>query len=159
MDNNNQTTTQTNPGPEIHNKESHRSLHRAAIIGGTVGGVAVLILVALGLGYLRRRSRHYRLNSDGSEIHTEAYPFPTSESPQTILPSKMQEARLHSVVTPGINNFTIDIMDGRGGSSRSRASGAQPHIEDLLVEVEGLRREVRDLRAGEVEPPPTYYTT
>ena len=156
MVDNNQTTNQTTR--TAHNEKSR---HRAAIIGGTAGGVIALILVVLALGYIRyrRQSQNCHLDSDGSEIHAEAVPFPASESPRTILTSKTQGATSRPVATPSVNNPTIDVLNGREGSTGSRVYVVRPHFESLLVEVEDLRREVQVLRAGQVEPPPTYCTT
>ena len=153
-------TDQTSPDPKLHAEESNWPQRRAGIIGGIIGGAAAFMLIALGLGRLKHRRRNQKryLDSDGPEIRTEADPFPSSHHLRTVLPLKMRGAQSRPVAPSRIDNPMVDILNGLEESNRNRASGARPHFEDLLVEVEDLRRVVQDLRAGEMEPPPTYYT-
>lgn len=140
-----------------------------AILGGTLGGLAGLVLIALGiLFFVRRRAR--QRNAPKFDLHLDPPASPKSEyTPQTatIVTPFTNDREPHVSLSP-LRRTVTPVAEV---PSKSREAGIMPmetqtQDDGLRREVEQLRQEMGQLRVQQTqqlrqvsdheEPPPDY---
>lgn len=147
------------PDPTLQRPKSVKHSILGPIIGGVLGGFALISLISLTLW---RRYRHVRQRNTVEGSLSEPQPFTSLRSTDglfTAYPRKAEVEMEHSN-TPSSNPRN----ESQGRFSQSIPSGPQNYysvngrIIELSAELQALQHGIRDDQSSVYSPPPSYAT-